>query len=44
MLIFLFVRLSLEFTTPTVITEITMHYFLELEWNFLSRRRVAFNS
>jgi hypothetical protein len=33
-------RLSLELVTPSATTELTMHYFLELEWNFFSRRRI----
>ena len=40
MLIVLFFRLNLVVVTRTAITELALHYFLELEWNFLSRRRI----
>ena len=40
MLIVLFFRVNLELVTRTAITELALHYFLELEWNFLSRRRI----
>ena len=41
MLILLFLRINMEVMTPTAITELTLHYFLELEWNFLTRRRLT---
>ncbi len=43
MLVWLFVRLKLGLVTPTMITEVTLNYFAELEWRspvaLMARRR-----
>ena len=41
MLLLLVLRLQLEISTPSSITEILLQYFLEFEFNFLNRRRAS---
>ena len=43
MIIQLLLRLRMELSTPSAITEITFQYLLELEWNFWNRRRITFD-
>ena len=41
MLLLLILRVQMEISTPSSITEILLQYFLEFEFNFLNRRRAS---